>query len=288
VRPHSIETLQLLRDLRDEGYHVEVVLWTASVEDLARTVLDTRLDPEGGLFQHLIFRDSRWFREVGYTKDLRQLGRDMRRVVIVENSPMSVRLNRGNAIMVRDFLGMSFNDCDMAVVRDVLHQWIKTAAPRLGADGPAAAASERSAISAALSPGAKSAALSPEATEGAAATAQDSPSKPQGPAAPRFVPITEFLQAHPAVGTGGMVQTHGYHGAVTAKVAAAPRAGVVVGTTARVSGPAAAVRGPGGALRAPSTAQVGVARPIPRALGYGGVVGTAPRSATADMGFRRR
>ena len=103
---------------------LEIVLWTASMDDVAEPVV-RRLDPNGDVFDHLIFRDNRWFRnEANYTKDLRLLGRDFGGIVIVENSPVSVRLNRQNSILVKDFVGHSYNDADLYAVKDVLLNWI--------------------------------------------------------------------------------------------------------------------------------------------------------------------
>jgi hypothetical protein len=123
IRPGALDLLKSLRALSTPEKPIEVILWTASVESLARTVL-VRLDPDGSIFTDLIFRDKRWFKETGYTKDLRLLGRDMDRVVILENSPMSVALNRQNSILVKDFLGHSPHDTDLKAVKEVLESWI--------------------------------------------------------------------------------------------------------------------------------------------------------------------
>lgn len=123
LRPGALDMLKSLRALSTAERPIEIVLWTASVESLARVVL-ARLDPTGTIFTHLIFRDRRWFKETGYTKDLRLLGRDMERVVIIENSPMSVTLNRQQSILVRDFMGHAPHDCDLKAVKDVLEGWI--------------------------------------------------------------------------------------------------------------------------------------------------------------------
>jgi len=125
LRPGAIEVLKALAALNSAERPVELVLWTASVESLARQVL-TQLDPQGVIFQHLIFRDRRWFKETGYTKDLRLLGRDMDRVVIIENSPFSVTLNRSNAILVKDYMGHAPHDTDLKAVREVLEGWIQS------------------------------------------------------------------------------------------------------------------------------------------------------------------
>jgi len=123
LRPGCLDILKSLRALSTPQRPIEIILWTASVESLARTVL-TRLDPDGSIFTDLIFRDKRWFKETGYTKDLRLLGRDMERVVIIENSPMSVTLNRQQAILVKDFLGHAPHDTDLKAVKEVLESWV--------------------------------------------------------------------------------------------------------------------------------------------------------------------
>ena len=107
LRPGCMELLRRLAQIRDNpeaNCFVEIILWTASMECVARPVTDS-IDPSGTLFNHLIFRDRRWYKEVGYTKDLRLLGRDLSHVVIVENSPQSVVLNRKHALLVKDYVG---------------------------------------------------------------------------------------------------------------------------------------------------------------------------------------
>lgn len=127
LRPGAIEVLKMLRGLSRDPEHncfVEIVLWTASMECVARPVIE-RLDPHGEIFNHLIFRDRRWYRETGYTKDLKLLGRDMSKVVIIENSPMSVHLNRKHSILVRDFMGSAASDKDLYYVKQVLEGWVR-------------------------------------------------------------------------------------------------------------------------------------------------------------------
>jgi hypothetical protein len=105
--------------------YVEIILWTASMECVAKPVVE-RLDPHGNIFDHLIYRDRRWYKESGYTKDLRKLGRSMDRVIIMENSPLSVTLNRRNAILVKDFVGgyTNQNDQELVTSKDLLISWI--------------------------------------------------------------------------------------------------------------------------------------------------------------------
>jgi hypothetical protein len=134
-----MELMQHLNNLRNDpqvNCYVEIVLWTASMECVARPVVE-RIDPTGSLFQHLIYRDRRWYKETGYTKDLKRLGRDMHHTVIIENSPASVHLNRKHSILVRDFV--SGQDHELQTVKEVLDGWIRAAgqcAKTLGAPPP--------------------------------------------------------------------------------------------------------------------------------------------------------
>eukprot|EP00796_Vickermania_ingenoplastis_P004481 gene4481-3274_t len=118
---------------------VEIILWTASVETVGRPVV-AKLDPNGNIFDQTIYRDFRWYRDVDYTKDLRRLGRDMDRVVIVENSIASVSLNRSNAILVSDFVS-SLRDKELIITARILKEWMTAVRKALGLKGGSTGAS---------------------------------------------------------------------------------------------------------------------------------------------------
>lgn len=64
----------------------ELVIFTASQRIYAEQLID-RLDPDGRLISHRIYRESCIFSEGCYTKDLTILGVDLAKVVIVDNTP---------------------------------------------------------------------------------------------------------------------------------------------------------------------------------------------------------
>lgn len=81
--------------------YAEVVVWTAGEREYAKAVLEEiNVDH---VIQHLIYRHKKWFDEEDYTKDLRMLGRDVRYVLIIENTPDCVRQNPMNGIIVEDY-----------------------------------------------------------------------------------------------------------------------------------------------------------------------------------------
>ncbi|KEG12117.1 hypothetical protein DQ04_01991060 [Trypanosoma grayi] len=101
---------------------LEIIIWTASMEVVARPVI-ARLDPENTIIDDVIYRDVRWYREGGYTKDLRRIGRHLDRNIIVENAPSCVALNRRNAILVNDFV-RNRADRQLLIVRAILQEWL--------------------------------------------------------------------------------------------------------------------------------------------------------------------
>ncbi|KYO33281.1 hypothetical protein Y1Q_0014295 [Alligator mississippiensis] len=80
------------------GQLFECVLFTASLAKYADPVADL-LDKRGA-FRARLFRESCVFHRGNYVKDLSRLGRDLRRVLIVDNSPASYVFHPNNAVPV--------------------------------------------------------------------------------------------------------------------------------------------------------------------------------------------
>ncbi|XP_002983484.2 uncharacterized protein C2F7.02c [Selaginella moellendorffii] len=88
--------------LRDMAKLYEIVVFTASKQYYADTILD-KLDPEG-LITHRLYRESCVSCD-GETmiKDLSRLGRDLKRVVIVDDKPHYFSLQPRNGIQIPAF-----------------------------------------------------------------------------------------------------------------------------------------------------------------------------------------
>ncbi|XP_019910621.2 uncharacterized protein LOC105026538 isoform X1 [Esox lucius] len=91
-RPHVDEYLKRMGEL------FECVLFTASLSKYADPVSD--LLDKWGAFRHRLFRESCVFHRGNYVKDLSRLGRELNKVVIVDNSPASYIFHPDNAVPV--------------------------------------------------------------------------------------------------------------------------------------------------------------------------------------------
>jgi len=94
VRPHARSFLRAC------ATH-EVIVFTASTQGYADSVLD-QLDPDRTLVHHRLYRDTCSVNEHGgYFKDLNVLGRNLDKVVLVDNSLTSLALQPDNGIPCR-------------------------------------------------------------------------------------------------------------------------------------------------------------------------------------------
>ncbi|KAK9765150.1 hypothetical protein K7432_006746 [Basidiobolus ranarum] len=84
--------------MRKVGELYEVVVFTASVAKYADPVLD-KLDIHE-VVTHRLFREACYNHRGNYVKNLSQLGRDLRQVIIIDNSPTSYIFHPANAVPI--------------------------------------------------------------------------------------------------------------------------------------------------------------------------------------------
>uniref|UniRef100_A0A7S1MFE2 Mitochondrial import inner membrane translocase subunit TIM50 n=1 Tax=Neobodo designis TaxID=312471 RepID=A0A7S1MFE2_NEODS len=114
VRPFAKE---LLRELHDMD--VEVIVWTAGERDYAQSVIKM-LDPHGTI-QHCVYRHHKWWSgKPGYSKNLRALGRNLSRTLLVDNTPDCLRDQPDHGLLVSDFEGARTATYDQCL-RDLVH-----------------------------------------------------------------------------------------------------------------------------------------------------------------------
>lgn len=88
----------------ERGAHLfELVVFTAALPIYAKPVLD-KIDPTGSLFTARLYRDSTvTYRGQPFVKDLNQLGRDMKRIVLLDNNPYAMLATPDNAMPILSF-----------------------------------------------------------------------------------------------------------------------------------------------------------------------------------------
>uniref|UniRef100_H2YU92 protein-serine/threonine phosphatase n=1 Tax=Ciona savignyi TaxID=51511 RepID=H2YU92_CIOSA len=91
-RPHVDEYLKRM------GEMYECILFTASLAKYADPVSD--LLDKSGVFTTRLFRESCVFHRGNYVKDLSLIGRELNKVIIIDNSPASYIFHPDNAVPV--------------------------------------------------------------------------------------------------------------------------------------------------------------------------------------------
>jgi RNA polymerase II subunit A small phosphatase-like protein len=100
--------------MRQMGELYEIVVFTASLAKYADPVLD-KLDIHG-VVTHRLFRESCLNHMGNYVKDLSQLGRDLKDVIIIDNSPASYVFHPAHAVPISSW----FNDVHDTELLDLI------------------------------------------------------------------------------------------------------------------------------------------------------------------------
>ena len=89
--------------LEEMSNYYEIVIFTASVKDYADTILD-QLDPEHKFISYRLYREHTTVLKRTYLKDISKLGRDLSKVIIIDNASDNFRLQTDNGIFINTWI----------------------------------------------------------------------------------------------------------------------------------------------------------------------------------------
>ena len=99
----------LFRFLETVSLYYELVVFTAATKEYADPILEA-IEQDKIIFEYKLYREHTVIIGEDFVKDISRLGRDLSKVIIVDNMPQCFRLQKENGIFIRPFYGRDIND----------------------------------------------------------------------------------------------------------------------------------------------------------------------------------
>ena len=87
----------------------EMILFTAGTSEYADPILNI-IDKKKIFFDKILYRQHTIIMDNVFVKDLSKLGRDLSKVIIIDNMPQSFKLQKENGIFIKSFNGDNKKD----------------------------------------------------------------------------------------------------------------------------------------------------------------------------------
>ena len=104
--------------------YYELIVFTAATKDYADPIIDA-IEQKGTKFDHRLYRMHTIIRGNDFVKDLSKLGRDLSRIIIVDNMEQNYKLQPYNGITIRPFWGKDVNDMALFDLLNILIKIVK-------------------------------------------------------------------------------------------------------------------------------------------------------------------
>ena len=104
--------------------YYELIVFTAATQDYADPIINA-IEQKGTKFDHRLYRIHTRILNNVFVKDLSSLGRDMSRIIIVDNMEQNYKLQPDNGITIRPFWGKDINDMALFDLCDILIRIVK-------------------------------------------------------------------------------------------------------------------------------------------------------------------
>ena len=104
--------------------YYELIVFTAATQDYANPIIDA-IEQKGTKFDYRLFRIHTIIKGNDFVKDLSRLGRDLSRIIIVDNMEQNYKLQPYNGITIRPFWGKDTNDMALFDLLSILIKIVK-------------------------------------------------------------------------------------------------------------------------------------------------------------------
>ena len=95
--------------LEEMGHYYELIVWTSATEGYANSLIDA-IEYEKKYFDSVLFREHAIIIDDDFVKDLTRIGRDLDKIIIVDDMPQNFRLQKENGINIKPFFGDDMDD----------------------------------------------------------------------------------------------------------------------------------------------------------------------------------
>ena len=103
LRPFLHEFLSKMKKI------YELILFSYETQEYVDPILDL-IEKKEKYFEYRLYKEHTKFNGKDYIKDLSKLGRDLRRIIIIDNIPQSFKLQKNNGICIKPFYGDVVSD----------------------------------------------------------------------------------------------------------------------------------------------------------------------------------
>jgi Dullard-like phosphatase family protein len=115
-RPHLFSFLSRMKKI------YEIILFTVSLPEYANKIINL-IENKEKYFSYKLFRQhATFYQNKDYVKDISKLGRDLKRVIIVDDMPQNFSLQKENGISVKPFYGDNANDMTLSKLGSILER----------------------------------------------------------------------------------------------------------------------------------------------------------------------
>ena len=95
--------------LEEMGHYYELIIWTSATEKYANSLIDA-IEYEKKYFDYVLYREHSIIVGDDFVKDLTRIGRDLGRIIIIDDMPQNFRFQKDNGITIKPFFGDDLDD----------------------------------------------------------------------------------------------------------------------------------------------------------------------------------